>query len=46
MVDKSAQVLSMLVLVPEARMALVEEGIQVLVEIIEVGSQMHKKSRW
>ncbi|KAF5740617.1 U-box domain-containing protein 4-like [Tripterygium wilfordii] len=44
MVDKSASVLSVLVTVPEARTALVEEGgIPILVEIIEVGSQRQKE---
>ncbi|KAK0576229.1 hypothetical protein LWI29_013960 [Acer saccharum] len=44
MVDKSAYVLSLLVIAPEARTALVEEGgIPVLVEIIEVGSQRQKE---
>ncbi|XP_038716691.1 U-box domain-containing protein 4 [Tripterygium wilfordii] len=44
MVDKSAFVLSVLVTVPEARTALVEEGgIPVLVEIVEVGSQRQKE---
>ncbi|KAL3603760.1 hypothetical protein D5086_004619 [Populus alba] len=44
MVDKSAFVLSMLVTVPEAKTAVVEEaGIPVLVEIVEVGSQRQKE---
>src|SRR5262249_40508020 len=44
MVDKSAYVLNVLVTVPEARAALVEEdGIPVLVEIVEVGSQRQKE---
>jgi hypothetical protein len=44
MVDKSAFVLSLLITVPEAKTAVVEEaGIPVLVEIIEVGSQRQKE---
>lgn len=44
MVDKSAYVLSVLVSVPEAKVALVEEGgVPVLVEIVEVGSQRQKE---
>ncbi|KAL4295330.1 hypothetical protein GQ457_12G017960 [Hibiscus cannabinus] len=44
MVDKSAFVLTLLVVEPEAKTALFEEGgIHVLVEIIEVGSQRQKE---
>ncbi|CAA0840714.1 ARM repeat superfamily protein [Striga hermonthica] len=44
MVDKSAFVLSLLVPLPEARVALVEEGgIPVLVEIVEVGTHRQKE---
>ncbi|KAJ6321018.1 hypothetical protein OIU76_006356 [Salix suchowensis] len=44
MVDKSAFVLSLLITVPEAKTAVVEEaGIPVLVEIVEVGSQRQKE---
>ncbi|KNA04836.1 hypothetical protein SOVF_195860 [Spinacia oleracea] len=44
MVDKSAYVLSLLVALPEARSVLVEEeGIPVLVEIVEVGSHRQKE---
>ena len=44
MVDKSGFVLSLLVSVAEARVAVVEEGgIPVLVEIVEVGSQRQKE---
>jgi len=43
-VDKSAYVLSLLVSLPDARTALVDEGgIPVVVEIIEVGSQRQKE---
>ncbi|XP_058218337.1 U-box domain-containing protein 4 [Rhododendron vialii] len=44
MVDKSAYVVGVLVGVPEARAALVEEGgVPVMVEIVEVGSQRQKE---
>lgn len=44
MVDKSAYVMGLLVSMPDARAALVDEGgIPVVVEIIEVGSQRQKE---
>nr|DAD31526.1 TPA_asm: hypothetical protein HUJ06_010377 [Nelumbo nucifera] len=44
MVDKAAFVLSILVSIPDAKTALVDEGsIPVLVEIVEVGTQRQKE---